>query len=63
MGASQVRARGTLGSHGVRFTDLTTEQRTAVREKMLPDQEHLAKELKISPETVAAMQRDIAGAA
>jgi TRAP-type C4-dicarboxylate transport system substrate-binding protein len=63
MGAAQARARGTLESHGVKFTDLSAEQLAAVREKMLPDQEQLAKDLKINPETVGAMQKDIAGAA
>jgi len=62
MAASQERARGTLESHGVRFTDLPAGEATEIRTRMLPEQEQLAKDLKISTETVAAMQKDIAGA-
>ncbi len=63
MAAAQERARGTLGTHGVQFTDLSAQDAANVRNRMLPDQEQLAKELKINPETVAAMQKDMTGAA
>ncbi len=63
MAASQARARGTLESHGMQFADITQEQATEVRNQMLKEQDQLAKDLKIGPDTVAAMQKDIASAA
>ncbi|MFL5286951.1 MAG: TRAP transporter substrate-binding protein DctP [Rhodopila sp.] len=63
MAASQERARGTLESHGVQFADLSAADATEIRNRTLPEQAQLAKDLKINAETVAAMQKDIAGAA
>ena len=61
--AAQERARGTLEKNGVQFTDLSAQEASEVRNRMLPDQEQLAKELKLNAETAAAMQRDISGTA
>jgi C4-dicarboxylate-binding protein DctP len=63
MAAAQDRARGTLESHGVKFTDVTPEQATEVRNQMLQEQDQVAKDLKVSPEIVKLMAQDIATAA
>jgi len=60
MNAAQERARGTLESHGVTFSDLTSTQATDIRSEMLKEQDQVAKELKVSPEIVKLMQQDIA---
>jgi TRAP-type C4-dicarboxylate transport system substrate-binding protein len=63
MGAAQDRARGTLESHGVKYTDLTPEQATAIRNRMLPEQDQVAKDMKLSSAIMKLMAEDIAGAA
>lgn len=60
MSAAQEKARGTLESHGVKYTDLTPEQATTIREKMRPEQDQVAKDLKVSPAIVKLMEQDIA---
>ncbi len=57
--ANQQRARGTLESHGIKFTDLTSDQAAEVRGRMLKEQDDVAKELKINPATVKLMTQDI----
>ena len=59
MGAAQDKARGTLESHGVKFFDPTPEQTVALRNAMLKEQDQVAKDLKIAPETVEAMTKDV----
>ena len=59
MAAAQVRARATLESHGIAFVDLTMEQGAAIRARMLPDQDAVAKEMRVSPDVVAAVMKDI----
>jgi C4-dicarboxylate-binding protein DctP len=59
MGAAQARARGTLESHGVRFTDLSAADAASVRAAMMKEQDQVAKDLKINPDTVALMMADI----
>jgi C4-dicarboxylate-binding protein DctP len=63
MGASQARARGTLESHGVKIVDQTAEEAVALRQRMLPEQDQVAANLKINPEIVRLMMQDIGGAA
>jgi TRAP-type C4-dicarboxylate transport system substrate-binding protein len=57
--ANQQRARGTLESHGVKFTDLTPAQAVEIRGRMLREQDDVAKELKINPEIVKLMTQDV----
>ena len=52
MAEAQTNARTTLEAHQVKFTDSTPEQTLKARASMMPDQEGLAKELKLSPELV-----------
>lgn len=61
MSAAQEKARGTLESHGVKFADLTPDQAAEVRGRMLKEQDDLAKDLKLNPEIVKLMTRDVAG--
>jgi TRAP-type C4-dicarboxylate transport system substrate-binding protein len=58
--AAQERARGTLESHGIRLTDLTSAQATEIRNQMLQEQDQVAKDLRVSPEIVKLMMQDIA---
>jgi TRAP-type C4-dicarboxylate transport system substrate-binding protein len=60
MAAAQLRARGTLESHGVKFTDLTSAQAIDIRSEMLKEQDQVAKDLKVSTEIVKLMEQDIA---
>ena len=60
MNAAQERARGTLESHGIKFTDLTPAQAVEIRAEMLKEQDQVAKDLKVSPDIVKLMQQDIA---
>jgi TRAP-type C4-dicarboxylate transport system substrate-binding protein len=60
MAAAQEKARGTLESHGVKFTDLTPAQATEIRKDMLKEQDQVAKDLKVSAEIVKLMTADVA---
>lgn len=57
--ANQERARTTLESHGVKFTDLSAAQATEIRNQMLKEQDDVAKDLKVSPEVVKLMTADL----
>ena len=57
--ANQERARGTLESHGVKFVDLTPAEATEIRNRMLKEQDDVAKELKVNPEIVKLMNQDV----
>jgi C4-dicarboxylate-binding protein DctP len=57
--ASQERARATLESHGVKFGDLTAAEATEIRNRMLPEQDDVAKALNISPKIVKLMTEDV----
>jgi TRAP-type C4-dicarboxylate transport system substrate-binding protein len=59
MMTAQLKARTTLEDHGIRFTDLTPDQATAIRLRMMPEQDQVANELKISPGIVSLMTQDI----
>jgi len=52
MAAAQARARTTLESHNIKFSDPTPQQTAAARRQMLKEQDELVKTLKISPEMV-----------
>jgi TRAP-type C4-dicarboxylate transport system substrate-binding protein len=56
--ANQERARGTLEAHGVKFVDLTPAEATEIRNRMLKEQDDLAKDWKVSPEIVKLMTQD-----
>jgi C4-dicarboxylate-binding protein DctP len=59
MAAAQDRARATMESHGVKFTDLTPDQANDVRDRMLKEQDQVAKDLRISPEIQQLMAQDV----
>ncbi len=63
MAAAQDRARGTLESHGIKFTDITPQQAIDIRNQMLPEQDQVARDLKVNPEIVKLMAQDIAAGA
>ena len=52
MAAVQARARTTLESHKIKFSDPTPQQTASARQQMLKEQDELVKTLKISPEMV-----------
>jgi TRAP-type C4-dicarboxylate transport system substrate-binding protein len=60
--ANQERGRGTLESHGIKFVDLTPKEAVEIRNRMLQEQDAVAKELKINPETVKLMTQDVGDA-
>ncbi len=59
MAAGQAKARATLEGLGMTFVDVPTEQAAAVRAEMLKQQDAVAKEMRIAPEVVAAVMKDI----
>jgi C4-dicarboxylate-binding protein DctP len=60
--ASQVRARGVLQSHGIKIVDPGEAQIAADRTRMMPEQDQVAKQLKISPELVKLIDAALASA-
>jgi len=60
--ASQVRARTTLASHGIKIVDPGEAQIAADRTRMMPEQDQVAKQLKISPELVKLIDAALASA-
>jgi len=59
MAAAQTKARAMLEEHGVKFTDPTEEQTAAARKSMLPEQDQLAKDIKVSPELVKLIMTEV----
>jgi C4-dicarboxylate-binding protein DctP len=59
MAAAQTKARTTLESHGIKFADPTPEQSAAARKSMLPEQDQLAKDIKVSPELVKLIMAEV----
>ncbi|MBV9522808.1 MAG: TRAP transporter substrate-binding protein DctP [Alphaproteobacteria bacterium] len=59
MAKAQTEARGTLAEHGIKFTDPSPEQLSAVRQKMMATQDAIIGQLKITPaiakDTTAAL--------
>ena len=62
MADAQTKARVTLQSHNVKFIDPTADQLAADRKRMMPEQEALAKELKLSPDVVKFINAGFASA-
>jgi C4-dicarboxylate-binding protein DctP len=62
MAELQNNARQTLEAHGVKFVDPTPEQIAEERQKMMPEQDQVAKESKISPEMVKLVMDEIGSA-
>ncbi|MBV9973784.1 MAG: TRAP transporter substrate-binding protein DctP [Hyphomicrobiales bacterium] len=62
MAAAQAKARQTLEEHGVKFVDPTPQQTAAERQKMLVEQDELAKEIKVSPDLVKLVADDVGNA-
>jgi len=52
MAKAQIAARATLIEHGIKFVDPSADQIAAIRAKMMPTQDALAVELKVSPDLV-----------
>ncbi|HEY0181165.1 MAG TPA: TRAP transporter substrate-binding protein DctP [Rhodopila sp.] len=63
MAAASQRARAVMESHGVKFTDITPAEGKEVRDRMLKEQDAVAKELKVSAEMQKLMDQDLARAA
>jgi TRAP-type C4-dicarboxylate transport system substrate-binding protein len=59
MVGAQERARKTLEEHGVKFADPTAEETAAARKQMLPEQDQLAKDIKVDPEMVKLIMADV----
>jgi C4-dicarboxylate-binding protein DctP len=59
MAAAQLKARQTLEAHGIKFADPTPEQIAAERQKMLAEQDQLAKDIKISPEMLKSVTAEV----
>ena len=62
MAAAQSKARQTLEDHGVKFVDPTPQQTAAERQKMLAEQDQLAKEIKVAPDLVKLVMADAGNA-
>ncbi len=54
------RARAVMESHGVKFTDITPAEAIEVRDRMLQEQDAVAKELRISAEIQKLLGQDLA---
>jgi C4-dicarboxylate-binding protein DctP len=63
MAADQEAARQALIAHGVTYTVPPAAEVTAERGTMLPDQDRVAREIKISPEIVRLVAEDVGAAA
>jgi C4-dicarboxylate-binding protein DctP len=62
MAQRQTAARKELEAHGVKFLDPSPEQIAEVRKRMMAEQDHLAKEIKISPDMVKMVMTDVGDA-
>jgi C4-dicarboxylate-binding protein DctP len=59
MADRQAKARETLMAHGVKFGDPSPEEIKATRAKMMPQQDEVAREIKVSPEMVKLVMDDV----
>lgn len=59
MAASQVRARDTMKAHGITIVVPTPDAVNAMRDRMMADQDQVAKQSKISNEMVSAVTREL----
>ena len=55
----QVDGRKVMETHGVEFVQATPEETAASRKAMLPHQDEMAKEIKVSPEMVKLVMQDL----
>ena len=62
MAESQARALQTLQSQGITVVDVSAAQASTLRREMMKDQDQLARDLRITPEMMAALEQDVAGA-
>ena len=62
MAAAQIRARAAMEAHGMKLVDPSPDQIAAERKKMLPETDELAKQIKLSPEIVKAVDGDVGSA-
>ena len=59
MASGQAKARTTLEGLGMTFVDVPADRASAVRTEMLKQQEAVAKEMRIAPDVVTAVMKDI----
>jgi len=59
MEEAQIEARHLLDQHGVKFVDPSAERLAEVRQKMLPLQDDIAKELRITPSLVTQIMSEL----
>ena len=59
MAAAQARGRVTMEKNGVKFTDITADQATEIRDRMLKEQDAVAKDLRVSVEIQTLMAQDL----
>jgi C4-dicarboxylate-binding protein DctP len=55
----QLDGRKTMETHGVAFVEATPEETAASRKTMMPHQDAMAKEIKVSPEMVKLVMQDL----
>lgn len=56
---AQIKSRQLMESHGIQFADATPAQSAETRKSMMPDQDAMAKEIKVSPEMVKLVMQDL----
>lgn len=59
MAEAQIKSRQLMESHGIQFADATAAQSAETRKSMMPDQDAMAKEIKVSPEMVKLVMQDL----
>ena len=59
MAELQTKARQTLQEHGIKFVDPAPEQIAEARQKMMAEQDQVARETKVSPEMVKLIMAEI----
>ena len=62
MAAAQTQARKTLEDHGVKFFDPPRQQIAELRQRMMAEQDQLAKDIKMSPDLIKAVMADVGDA-
>ena len=61
MARAQSRAHDEMVAHGVSFTVLPPEELTVARRRQLAEQDKVAREMKISPDLLAAIMQELGG--
>jgi hypothetical protein len=59
MAAAQARGRVTMEKNRVKFTDIMADQASEVRDRMLKEQDAVAKDLRVSVEIQTLMTQDL----